>query len=75
MSLHARKILELYPNGYTLEIPTVNGRYRIDDASGSYLVDVIDGVVLGTGHTGRKGEIYKKNYLANKLSVFFGPIT
>lgn len=42
---------------YKLEIPAENGRYRIDDYRGSYLVDVVDGVVMHVGRIQPKGTV------------------
>lgn len=55
---------------YKLEIPAENGRYRIDDDKGSYLVDVVDGVVIHPGYVRPKGTIEPEWKLAKDHSVF-----
>lgn len=55
---------------YKLKIPTENGRYRIDDDKGSYLVDVVDSIVIHTGHVRPKGTVEPEWKLAADHSKF-----
>lgn len=55
---------------YELEIPKENGRYCIDDDKGSYLVDVVDGVVIHPGYVIPKGTIEPEWKLAYEHAIF-----
>lgn len=65
-----KKEAERMTEEYRLEIPKKNGIYRVDDDKGSYIVEVIDGVVVHAGYIRPRGTIEPAWKLAEDHASF-----